>query len=459
MEQSGSTQGEAGLSSRREADDADLVARVHRLLVDDDDARLCRDIPEEACEEQPRNFMTHVVSLGATKTGDGLADPKLVLAWLLGALGAPAAAIGLLVPVRESLALLPQLFTSAQIRSMPLRKWAWAGGSLVQGLCVLAMAAVALTLDGAVAGWTIVGLLAVFALARSVCSVSYKDVLGKTVAKQTRGSAKGAASSIASAMVLLFGLALSFGVIPLTVSSIVVVLLVAGGLWLVAAGLFARIEEVPGAVEGGRNGWPEVVSQLSLLSKDLQLVRFISVRGLLTATALAPPFVLALAGQSGGREISQLGPFVVASSLASVLSSYVWGRFADRSSRRVLIASGLSAAVILALLGGVALVGPEIGTHTLIMAGGLFFLVVSYQGVRLGRSTHLVDMANEDTRAAYTALSNTAIGVILLAGGVFGLVASAFGTPVVLLVFAAMCAGAAALGLGLDEVQAEGAGA
>lgn len=109
-----------------------MVARaLHDILTGDDESRLCKDIPDEACKHQPRNFAIHILSLAATKTGDGLADPKLVLAWLLGALGAPAATIGLLVPIRESLALLPQLFTAPVIRAMPIRKWAWAIGSLV----------------------------------------------------------------------------------------------------------------------------------------------------------------------------------------------------------------------------------------------------------------------------------------------------------------------------------------
>lgn len=158
---------------------------IHAILTGDDEGRVCRDIPESACKEQPRNLLTHVASLALTKTGDGFADPKLVLAWLLGALGAPGAAIGMLVPVREALALLPQLVTAGAIRRLPRRKWVWAAGSFLQGLCVLAMAGVALTLDGAAAGWSIIALLAVFALGRSLCSVAYKDVLGKTVPRAT----------------------------------------------------------------------------------------------------------------------------------------------------------------------------------------------------------------------------------------------------------------------------------
>ena len=42
-------------------------------------------------------------------------------------------------------------------------------------------------LDGVMAGWAIVGLLVVFSLARGLCSVSAKDVLGKTVSKSRRG--------------------------------------------------------------------------------------------------------------------------------------------------------------------------------------------------------------------------------------------------------------------------------
>ena len=55
--------------------------RLHALLVDDDElAQVCRDLPESACRSQPHNYGVHVVSLSLTKVGEGLADPKLVLA-------------------------------------------------------------------------------------------------------------------------------------------------------------------------------------------------------------------------------------------------------------------------------------------------------------------------------------------------------------------------------------------
>lgn len=435
------------------------VARVYALITNEDSGRVCKDIPEAACNDQPGNFFKHVASLGLTKTGDGLVDPKLVLSWLLAQLGASAAAIGWLVPVREAGALLPQLGIAAWIRARPLRKYVWALGSAVQGLAVLGMAGVAWSLEGTTAGWSIVALLALFAVARSACSVSYKDVLGKTVVKSTRGTATGTANTIAATLVFAFGAALATGVLPTTIPVVVATLCIAGGCWLFAAAAFTTLEEVPGATGGGGNPLSVVLSQFGLLGRDGQLVRFIATRALLVATALAPPYMLQLGivvdTDTPQRAIGQLGPFVIASSAASVLSSYVWGRLSDRSSRRVLLYSALVGAAVLSTTGVLGTSTPDALRLPGVLPALLFVLMVAYQGVRIGRATHIVDMASADERAAYTALSNSILGVVLLVTGVFGLLAQAAGGGVVLLAFGAMCAGAAVCAAGLREVQAE----
>ncbi|WP_416896947.1 MAG: MFS transporter [Minwuia sp.] len=429
------------------------VGRAYALLTNDDEGRVCRDIPESACNEQPRNFMKHVVSLSATKLGDGLFDPKLVLTWLMNAIGAPVYLTGALVPLREAGALLPQLFTAAWIRSMPQRKWAWAAGSAVQGLCAAGVALTAATMEGETAGWIIVALVALFAIGRSVCSVSHKDVLGKTVSKSTRGTATGTAGSAAAIGVLAFGVLIGLGLLPLEVWTIAIALGVACGLWLFAAAVFTTLLEEPGSTGGGGNAFGVAVQQFGLLGADPQLRLFIAVRGLLVPTALAPPYLLTLSGQAASRSLGDLGFFVVASSLAAIFGGYVWGRLSDRSSRKTLIAAGALGALTLLAAAGVE--AADLSGNAILLPGLLFVLVLGYQGVRLARSTHLTDMADKDSRAAYTALSNTIIGVLLLATSGLGFVASALGTLVVLLIFAAMCALASVLAFGLKEVQAD----
>lgn len=427
--------------------------KVYEILTGEDDGRVCKDIPDAACDEQPGNFLKHVLSLAGTKMGDGLSDPKLVLAWLLGAIGAPAFLVGLLVPVREAGALLPQLLTAASIRAMKQRKWAWTIGSLVQGFAVIGMGTSATVLEGAAAGWTIVALLAIFAVARSVCSVSYKDVLGKTVSKSTRGTATGSASTVAAAGILFFGLLLSFGILPKSVGAIVAVLYLAGCLWIGAAIIFATLEEAPGATEGGGNPLAVARENLSLLRTDGQLRVFIATRALLIGTALAPPYLLAMAGRSSDRSLGSLGLFVVASSMAAILSTYFWGRLSDVSSRRTLIASAGIAAASLGIAGFLGLLARDWIRNDYLLPCLLFLLMIAYQGVRLGRSTHIVDMADQDKRAAYTALSNTVIGLFLVAGGVFGVLAQVAGEAVVLLAFCGLSIAAALVALRLEEVQ------
>ncbi len=429
---------------------SETATRAFEMLTGEDDGRVCADIPDSACRAQPRSFFTHVASLGATKTADGLIDPKLVLSWLMTHLGAPSGLIGLLVPIREAGALLPQLLTAGYIRQLERRKWAWAAASAVQGLAAIGIGLVALTLTGAAAGWAILGLLALLAVARSVASVSYKDVLGKTVDRSKRGTATGLATSLSAVGVILFALALMLGLAPRP-ALVAGALFLAGGLWLLAAGLFSGLAEAPGATEGG--GAPLAVARenLALLRDDADLRRFILTRGLLISTALAPPYMVSLASGAGGAALEQLGALVLASSLASLASSYVWGRLADVSSRRVLAFTALAAAVTLALTlaaGRTGLIGAP-----LVLPALIFGLMIAYQGVRLGRTTHLVDMAPPDRRAAYTALSNTVIGVLLLVGGGFALIAEFAGTTTVIALLAAMSALAVPAALGLREVQ------
>ncbi len=68
----------------------DTLDQVYSLIANEEDARVCTDIPDEACREVPRNFFLILGSNVLTKLGDLLISPKTVLAWLLSAIGAPA---------------------------------------------------------------------------------------------------------------------------------------------------------------------------------------------------------------------------------------------------------------------------------------------------------------------------------------------------------------------------------
>ncbi|WP_145196461.1 MFS transporter [Thalassoglobus polymorphus] len=432
--------------------------RLHALLVDDDElAQVCRDLPESACSVQPHNYGVHIVSLSLTKIGEGLADPKLVLAWLLDAIGTPTWALGLLVPVRESLAMLPQLAISARIRSLPIRKTVYVSGCVVQGAAIISFGLLgwfAQMFSSGVSGIIAVLLIAVFALGRSLCSISHKDLLGKTVDMGRRGSVSGTTGTIAAMATLLLAVSYSFGWIPLTVPVVAWMVALGGACWLLAAFVFSLLREEPGATEGGIDGLAAVVAQLSLLRRDAQLRRLIITRTLLLSTALAPPFYIALSGDRAVSGLGTLGSFMIASAAASLSSAYIWGRVSDRSSRLVLMLAATLAVVANGLAAFIALAMPSVLQEASLLPVLLFVLMIAHQGVRLGRSVHVVDMADRDNRATYTALSNSVVGLILLAGGVFGVIAQWLGIGAVLLIFTSMAAMAIFAAAGLDDVQA-----
>ncbi len=430
------------------------VVSLYETIAGDEDARVCKDIPESACRAQPANFFVHLISNTLSKIGDELASARLVLAWLFGALGVPAGFAGFLVPIRESGALLPQLFVAARIRRRAIRKGFWVGGSVLSGAAVAGMALVALALDGAAAGWALLGLLVIFALARGINSVASKDVLGKTVAKRQRGTVMGYAASLAGFFTLGLGIYLTVASLEEAGIGVFIALLVASaGAWWIAAALFSRLREDAGATEGGGNAVTEAMQSMRLLWTDRAFGHFVVTRALLMSTALALPFYVLLAEDATSGDLGTLGLLILASGLASAVSAPVWGRLSDRSARWVMILSGLLAAVLgIAVALGTWLL--PAATDPVLVPGGwifaaLFFLLgVSHAGVRLGRKTYLVDMATQATRAAYTAVSNTVIGVLLLIGGLFGLLAQLAGTEVAIFVLALFSlAGAISAGL------------
>lgn len=400
---------------------------------------------------EARNGLIHVISLTLTKTSDALIDPKLVLSWLLTALGAPGAMIGALVPVREAGALLPQLALARRVEASAQRKRFWAMGAVVQGLAALGMALAAIFLTGALAGGIILACLALLAVGRAAASVSQKDALARTIAKRRRGAVTGLAASVAAVSVFGVGLLMATGIFQVSVAPLATIIAVAGALFLIAAVVFLRLRE-PETRPDDDDDESSLSALIAPIKTDPQLRQFIYARAALTVTALAPPFIVMLSAASGRSALDDLGPLVMASTAASVLASYVWGRLSDHSSRITLMVAGALAAVVFAAVGGAGMVWGGLG-GAWGAAAAVFAAQIAYEGVRAGRKLHLTDMAEDAFRARYTALSNTLIGAALLAGGLFGLAADRFGPAPVLLGFAVLAAFGAILARGLEEVQ------
>lgn len=443
------------MSDNSATDDGSLTFRLFDLATGEDDARLCRDIPDSQCREQPRSFVCQVVAQGLSKTGDVLADSKVVLPWLLGAVGAPLYLVGALVPIRESLALMPQVLFGGFVRRFAVRKGFWVASSLVEGLCILLMGVVGLAgLEGAAAGWAIVALLVVFSLARGVASIAAKDTLGKTVSKGRRGRVSGYAATGSGIVASAVGLYLVFSPADARPEWLLYAILVAAGAcWFLAAATYWTINEHPGATDGGRGIGDMIRDQIGLLLSDAELQKFLVSRTLMISTALVGPVYVSLAQRATGQTLDGLGWLVIASGIAGTVSSSFWGKFSDRSSRvtmaaAALVGAGLGFAVLMALY-----LLPAVTESILFYAAVLFVLGVAHAGVRIGRKTHVVDLAGGDRKSEYVALTNTIIGILLLILGVAVSVVLGFGLEVGIAVLSVMALLGALTALSMKNVQ------
>jgi hypothetical protein len=404
----------------------------------DDDASHTDDLPPEVAEAVPTNSVRQIGAMTLQKVGDLVVDAKTVLAWLLAATGAPAGFVGLLVPIRDAGSMVPQLLLAPFVRRLAVRKWVWVAGGFVQALAVVAMAAVTASLTGTAAGVGILASLTVFSLARAASSFASKDVLGRTLPKGVRGQVNGLATVGAGIAAVTVGLGLRIIGGEETPPSTFAWLLLGGALaWFLAAAVYATVREAPGERDLDTRATDALTGAVALLRDDRPFRRFVLARSLLLVSALSPPFVVALATERGGAGLEGLAAFVISSGVASLVGGRFWGRASDRSSRTTMQwAAGLSSVIIVAFVAATRV--DPIADLALLYPATYLLLAIAHTGSRIGRKTYVVDLAEGNKRTDYIAVSNTAMGLILLVAGGATAAAASLGPEAALLLLAGL---------------------
>jgi hypothetical protein len=426
------------------------VSLYERLVRTPDGARAGRT--DDTARDVAANGLRQITAHALQSAGDQVVNAKTVLPWLFSSLGVPAVLVGLLVPIRESGAMLPQAVMVAWVRRRRVRTWLWVAGSVGQALAAAAMAVTAATATGPAAGVAIILALAVFSLARALNSLASKDVLGRTIPKGQRGQITGLATVVSGIIAITVGVGIRL-VDGDDTGPLVALLAAAALAWIAALAVYAGIREpTEGAFPTADDGPGWARRSVTLLRADAAFRRFVLVRTLLLVSALSPPFVVALAAQHGGG-LGGLGAFVIASGVASLVGGRLFGRWADRSSRQLMIwGAATASAVIIAFLALLAVPGAH--GWTLLYPAVHLLLALTHTGVRMARKTYVVDMAQGDRRTEYVAVANTAMGALLLGAGAVSSVLAFSGAEVALAFLALLGAAGVVTARPLPEVSA-----
>src|SRR5690625_925707 len=452
--------------------------RIYSVLVERNQATE-KELPEGVRRNVARNGLRLVSASALQASGDQTVNASTVLPWLFHALGVPSALVGVLVPVRESGSMLPQALLAPLILRFRQRKWVFVLGSFVQALAVAVMAGTAALGHGVAAGVAIVAALAVFSLGRCLCSISTKDVQGRTVPSGERGQINGLATTASGLVAITLGLGIRvFGGQGLEGGQLAWVVAAGAALSGAVAWLYAGVREPSGPVagpasgsagttagntQGGESSGGDSAEQEGWFGRTFRMLRedrtfrlFVSVRSFLLVSALSPPFVVTLSTQYGTTGLGGLGGYIIASGVAALLGGRIFGRLADRSSRKLMaLGAAFASAVTLALVLVVSLPGftGDTGWSSGLFITCYFLLTLTHIGVRVGRKTYVVDMAEGDRRTTYVAVSNSALGIVLLVVGGVSLLLALVGVVWALVFLAALGLVGVVTGSRLPEVS------
>ena len=374
----------------------------------------------------PSQF-TRLLSISTlTQLADEIVSAKIVLPWILLSLNAPLWMLALIVPIKESGALLPQWSVQKILAAKFSTVTIWRTGMAMQGAALFAIAAGMWWLVAAsFAAYLVLLAVVVLSLGRALCSFTIKDIQAHNVEKGRRGKLIGAGGSAAGLVTILVALLLwQYSADSAVVGSeipeqtVLGLLVIAGclcyglGLWLSRSlSMPEPIVPEPNTPSGRTVGSVPSLSLWQYVTHESDLRELIISRVLLMHGAIVLPLmVLLIAERYEG--ISSLALVMLASAIASFMSSYIWGWFSDYSARTTL---AIAAAGCMLSLGW--LLTPW-GLAELYAAGAGFLLMnLCYSGIRIARKTYLIDMVSHTKRQRYVAAGNTIVGCVLLLVG------------------------------------------
>jgi len=410
-----------------------LPERVYEYVAEEGEERACDAISDSSCKETPGNFFLNGLNGFSTKLAEQLASPQLIIPYVFSLIGVPSFFSGLLVPIKNTGSLLPQLFVSAKIRSYPKRKYFWTIAALIQALSMFAIGWVVFELQGFTAGWVVLFFVLLFNMSSGVGSISFKDVLAKTIPKGKRGRLLSFRATGGGILTILAGLILYFGLRETKSNESFGYLFIAAGLlWILGSVLFSLIKEEKGATEGGRTPIRELKNGIRLFKEDSNFKNFLIARALLLSIPLVQPFFVLYATDRFDLQVSGMGIFVIITGISNSVSSPFWGKYSDRSSRKVMMLSALMGVFTGAFVILFQFL-PDSLQNEYVFSITFFLIIISYGGARMGRKTYLVDYAPSDERPLYVSVANTFMGIMTLLSGLLSLVAGFFGVDAMIL--------------------------
>jgi hypothetical protein len=374
------------------------------------------------------------------KLADLFTSPKTTLPWLINAVNGPSWLISLLVPVKESGSLLPQAFINTFFLSRyESRTGLWRIGASLQavGIAGLVIVSYLLNADDNIAtnlfALLFLLLLILTSIGRSCCSLAMKDIQANYVEKGRRGKLLGIAGTFSALLTLAVTAVWELSSNELSSATILYLLALSSLSFLITIVIMAPLSvSIDSENQDTKTAWK---TQINAVFKHKNTRHLLINRVLMLHTALVPPYLIA---QQAKGDDSSLFVYIGLSALASLISSFLWGKLSDRSAITTLRLAGILSGFTL-LLFYFSTEQPSSMAVSIVF----FIIMLCHEGVRTGRKTYLLDVTESANRRHVVSIVNTAVGLCLLGFGIlYALIHQQLNDAIIPLMGAMILAGA-----------------
>lgn len=387
---------------------------------------------EFARQHQGWNLAVLLTESCAYNFGMACLDQSTVLPALLARLGASDVAIGFFRLASVLGLALPAVLAADRINGRPNHKrfLLTTTGTARMGLLLLPPGILLLaTRQPAALIILILVVLTNFATMEGAGTVSWFDILAKTVPARLRGRFFGAMQSTGGLLAIVSGALVAFTLQHLAYPSNYAVL---AACWCVGAGIsFAGLtmvrepagpaappDERPSLLEFSRGG-------IALLRANHRLARLVVARFLLDGAGIALPFYVLFARQDLRMAETTVGGFILAKYLGKVLTGPLWGAISER------IGSFAGVRAVATMVVAVPILGLASGWGSPWLIFAAFFLIgAAEDGLWMACSTALLESVSAEERPMAVGIATMLQAPSAIYGPIGGAVAQLAGYPV-----------------------------
>lgn len=387
-----------------------------------------RDDPERFARAHLRH---NVAALGADfglfLVGLSFVSSSTILPAFAVYLGAPNVVIGAIPAVMTLGWFLPSLFAAGHTAALPRRLPFVVRWTIWERVPFLVLAVVAFVLTERAPALALAVLLAsllVMAGVGGLLMPAWMDVIGRAIPTALRGRFFAITTAVASAAGLGGGFVTAWILGAVRAPASYGICFLIASLFMVfsfAALVVVREPPVPSAAE--RATLADYLRRIpGLLRGDANFSWYLGARFFALLGGMGSAFYTVYALTQYGAALRQVGYFTTALYAGQIAGTLAFGSIADRAGHRVVIISGIGAAVAANV---VALVAPDVVWFTFVFVlSGLTQAAVNVSSMNI-----LLEFApTPEERPTYVGLGNTAIGPVAFAAPLLaGLVADAAG--------------------------------